>query len=184
MSTCRPELYGSSERVCSLSASAQPCGATLLASSGRIELASTAMDSLEKLGAIEAIKQLKARYFRTLDTKDWAGFRDVLADDVRIDTTQDAGGEPSVGADAFIPRLLEAIGSAITVHHGHMAEIEITSPTTACGVWAMEDLIRWPQGFPVAGMHGWGHYRETYVKQDGAWRIASLTLTRLRVDFE
>ena len=31
---------------------------------------------------IEAIKQLKARYFRTMDTKDWAGMREVFADDV------------------------------------------------------------------------------------------------------
>jgi hypothetical protein len=142
------------------------------------------MDSLEKLDAIEAIKQLKARYFRTLDTKDWDGFREVLTDDVMIDTTQDAGGEPSVGSDAFIPKLLDAIGPATTVHHGHMPEIEITSPTTAHGVWAMEDLIRWPEGSPIAGMHGWGHYTETYVKTGGGWRIKSLKLTRLRVDFE
>jgi hypothetical protein len=32
-------------------------------------------------------------------------------------------------------------------------------------------------------MHGWGHYHETYVKGDGGWRIQTLTLTRLRVDF-
>jgi hypothetical protein len=142
------------------------------------------MNTLEKLDAIEAIKQLKARYFRTLDTKDWAGLREVFTEDVMIDTTQDAGGEPSVGVEAFVPRLLDAIGLATTVHHGHMAEIEITSPTTAHGVWAMEDLIRWPEGFPIAGMHGWGHYNESYVKQGDGWRISSLTLTRLRVDFE
>jgi hypothetical protein len=142
------------------------------------------MDSLERLEAIEAIKQLKARYFRMLDTKDWPGFRDVFTEDVVIDTTQDAGGEPSVGSDAFIPRLLDAIELATTVHHGHMAEIEITSPTTAHGVWAMEDLIRWPEGSPIESMHGWGHYVETYLKQDGGWRIKSLKLTRLRVDFE
>jgi hypothetical protein len=142
------------------------------------------METIETLEAIEAIKQLKARYFRTLDTKDWDGFRKVLADDVVIDTTEDAGGEPSVGADAFIPRLVEAIGPATTVHHGHMPEIEIMSPTTARAVWAMEDLIRWPPGGPVAAMHGWGHYRETYIKVPEGWRIASLQLTRLRVDFE
>jgi hypothetical protein len=108
----------------------------------------------------------------------------VLTDDVVIDTTEDAGGKPSVGADAFIPRLLEAIGEATTVHHGHMAEIEPTSPTTARGIWAMEDMIRWPHGAPIGSMHGWGHYFETYRKQPDGWRIATLKLTRLRVDFE
>jgi hypothetical protein len=142
------------------------------------------MELIERLEAIEAIQQLKARYFRTLDTKDWVGFRGVLTDDVVIDTTEDAGGVPSVGADAFIPRLLEAIGEATTVHHGHMAEIELTSPTTADGVWAMEDRIRWPSGAPIGSMHGWGHYFETYRKQPDGWRIATLKLTRLRVDFE
>ncbi len=39
---------------------------------------------------IEAIRQLKARYFRTLDQKDWSGYRQVFADDVEIDVTDDA----------------------------------------------------------------------------------------------
>ena len=42
---------------------------------------------------IEAIKRLKARYFRTLDTKDWAAYREVFVDDVVIDTTG-SGGKP------------------------------------------------------------------------------------------
>ena len=36
---------------------------------------------------VEAIKQLKARYFRTMDTKDWAGMCQVFTDDVVVDTT-------------------------------------------------------------------------------------------------
>jgi len=36
---------------------------------------------------IEAIKQLKARYFRTMDTKDWDGMRTVFTDDVVMDTS-------------------------------------------------------------------------------------------------
>ena len=33
-------------------------------------------------------------------------------------------------------------------------------------------------------LQGFGHYHERYVKVDGRWRIAYLTLTRLRVDAE
>ncbi|WP_166875220.1 nuclear transport factor 2 family protein [Salinibacterium sp. ZJ450] len=33
---------------------------------------------------IEAIKQLKARYFRALDTKDWDAFRGVFVEDPQI----------------------------------------------------------------------------------------------------
>lgn len=128
---------------------------------------------------IEAIKQLKARYFRTMDTKDWDGMRAVFTDGVVMDTTESGGGVLA-GADDFLAFLREALGEAVTVHHGHMPEIEVTSPTTATGIWALEDLIRWPDG---TDLRGYGHYHETYEKgDDGAWRIASSRLTRLRMD--
>ena len=50
---------------------------------------------------IEAIKQLKARYCRTMDTKDWAAMREVFADDVTMDTTE-SGGDVVTGADDFM----------------------------------------------------------------------------------
>ena len=43
------------------------------------------MDTVERLEAIEEIKQLKARYFRCMDTKDWHGFTTVFAPDARMD---------------------------------------------------------------------------------------------------
>ena len=128
---------------------------------------------------VEAIKQLKARYFRTMDTKDWAGMRAVFTDDVVMDTSESGGGVIT-GADEFIAFLSETLADVVTVHHGHMPEIEITSPTTATGIWSMEDMLRWPNGMEL---HGYGHYHETYTKTDGGWRIASTKLTRLRSDF-
>ena len=73
---------------------------------------------------VEAIKQLKARYFRTMDTKDWAGMRQVFSDDVTMDTSA-AGGGVITGADEFMAFLEVALADAITVHHGHMPEIEL-----------------------------------------------------------
>ena len=129
---------------------------------------------------IEAIKQLKARYFRTMDTKDWNGMRQVFTDDVVIDTSE-AGGEAVRGADTFMAFLEDLLGDVLTVHHGHMPEIEITSPTTATGVWSMEDKLRWPNGMEL---DGYGHYHETYEKIGGEWRIKTLLLTRLRMDMK
>src|SRR5690242_12630202 len=127
---------------------------------------------------IEAIKQLKARYFRTMDTKDWDGMRAVFTDDLVVNTTSSGGGVVT-GADEFMKFLRSMIGDVVTVHHGHMPEIELTSPTSATGVWSMEDMLRWPNG---TEMHGYGHYHETYEKREGTWRIKTTTLTRLRVD--
>lgn len=128
---------------------------------------------------IEAIKRVKARYFRFMDTKDWDAMREVFADDVVVDTSSSGGGVVT-GADPFIAFLRDAIGDVVTVHHGHMPEVELASSTTATGIWAMEDMLRWPNGME---MHGYGHYHETYEKIDGTWRIKSTTLTRLRTDF-
>ena len=128
---------------------------------------------------IEAIKQLKARYFRTMDIKDWAGMRRVFADDVVMDTTE-SGGDVIAGADEFLAFLEPTLRDVVTVHHGHMPEIALTSGTTATGIWSMEDMLRWPDG---TEMHGYGHYHETYSKVDGVWRITTSTLTRLRTDF-
>jgi len=142
---------------------------------------SEAADALQRLVDIEAIKQLKARYFRLMDTKDWDAMREVFADDVWIDTT-DSGGRVVEGADEFMAGLRELLHDVVTVHHGHMPEIDVTSDTTARGIWAMEDVLRWPDGAPIRTLHGYGHYHETYEKAEGQWRIASTTLTRLRVD--
>jgi hypothetical protein len=130
-------------------------------------------------GDVEAIKQLKARYFRLMDTKNWAAMRRVFADDVTIDTSESGGGVIT-GADDFMAFLEPTLADAVTVHHGHMPEIELTSATTATGVWAMQDVIKFPDG---TCMTGYGHYHETYTKIGGEWLIASSTLTRLRMDF-
>lgn len=128
---------------------------------------------------IEAIRQLKARYFRTMDTKDWDGMRAVFTDDVVIDTTE-SGGERVEGADAFMDFLRRSLDGATTVHHGHMPEIDVTSDTTATGIWALHDIVVWTNGMRLDGA---GHYHETYEKAGGEWRIKTSKLTRLHVDF-
>lgn len=128
---------------------------------------------------IEDIKRLKARYFRCLDTKDWPGLREVFTDDLVADSTE-AGGQVVTGADAFITFLQEVLAGATTVHQGHMPEIELTSPTTATGIWALHDIVIWPGGLRLDGH---GHYHETYTKTAAGWRIATSRLTRLHTDF-
>jgi uncharacterized protein (TIGR02246 family) len=135
-------------------------------------------EALRRLVDIEEITQLKARYFRFMDTKDWDSFAQVFTPDVVID----ADGYIGEGRDAFLEFLPEILDGVVTTHHGHMPEITITGPDTATGVWAMFDYLTWPGGDPPKGMQGYGHYHEEYVRRDGAWRIHRLKLTRLRVD--
>lgn len=129
---------------------------------------------------IEAIKQLKARYCRLLDTKDWGEWRNLFTDDFVSDTRQ-SGGKIISGADEFVAFLQRTLGkpSQPTVHQVHAPEIELTSPSTATGIWALNDVVRLAPG---VNLQGYGHYHETYEKTDGQWRIKTSTLTRLRED--
>ncbi len=137
-----------------------------------------AMDDTVTLLEIEAIKQLKARYCRLLDTKDWQAWRDLFSDDFLSDTSQ-AGGKVIRGADEFVAFTRKGLRNQATVHQVHAPEIELTSPTTARGVWALEDVVRFGPG---VNLRGYGHYTETYEKVDGQWLFTSSTLTRLRED--
>ncbi len=138
------------------------------------------MNDTQALHDIEAIKQLKARYCRLLDAKDWIAWREIFTDDFVSDTTE-AGGKLVTGADDFIAMVRKFLGKPkqVTVHQVHAPEIELTSPTTARGVWALEDFVRFALGL---SLRGYGHYHETYEKVDGQWRIKSSKLTRLRED--
>ena len=136
------------------------------------------MDDATALLEIEAIKQLKARYCRYLDTKDWQAWRSLFSDDFLSDTSP-AGGKVIQGADDFVAFTRKSLRSQATVHQVHAPEIELTSPTTARGVWALEDVVRFGPG---VNLRGYGHYTETYEKVDGQWLITSSTLTRLRED--
>lgn len=137
-----------------------------------------AMDDAAALLEIEAIKQLKARYCRYLDTKDWVAWRGIFTDDFLSDTSQ-AGGKEIRGADDFVAFTRKGVGNRATAHQVHAPEIELTSATTARGIWALEDVVRLAPG---VNLRGYGHYHETYEKIDGQWRITSSTLTRLRED--
>jgi SnoaL-like domain len=143
------------------------------------------MTESEQMLAVEEIKQAKARYFRCMDTKDWAGFEAVFAPDATVDYTP-PGGKPAdwsfAGRANIMGFVRKTVELALTVHHGHMPEVEMTSPTTARATFAMEDLIWWPEGSRRRTLHGWGHYHETYEKIDGKWLIKTLRLTRLRVE--
>jgi SnoaL-like domain len=129
---------------------------------------------------LELIKQLKARYCRHLDAKDWVAWRELFADDF-VGEIAGTGGRAIVGADEFVAYARSTLGrrSQPTVHQVHSPEISLTSPTSARGVWALSDVVRL---LPAFTLRGYGHYHETYEKHDGRWRLKSSHLSRLRED--
>ena len=67
---------------------------------------------------LEAIKQLKARYFRLMDTKQWEAFRELFTDDAVMQSTPDPE-ERFVGGDEIAAKVSRALADAVSVHHGH-----------------------------------------------------------------
>ena len=142
------------------------------------------MDDLEKLVAIAEIRRLKARRVRSMDLKDWPGYAACHTSDAVTSAFQSEVGDtnPVVGGEAIAARLARQLEGRTTAHHLHEPEIELTSATTAKGVWPMEDMLWWSEGGADHWIHGYGHYHETYQKIDGEWLIKSRSLSRIRVD--
>jgi hypothetical protein len=142
----------------------------------------TAPETLQHLLDIEAIKQLKARYFRLMDQKQWDDWGLVFATDCVMEVPE--AEIVNHGRNEIVTSVSGALVGARTCHHGHMPEIEITGAGTARGVWAMFDYVEWDeQDGARVGLQGYGHYREEYKREDGEWRIARTRLERLRVDW-
>ena len=144
------------------------------------------MTNAEELIVLEEIKKLKSKYFYYLDSKDWERWKsEVWAPDGTLHVPE-ISDEPVAGADVIAAWTAERMADVLSIHHGHMPNIEILSDDSAKGIWAMEDILRWPQD--SAGLdgyrfiHGYGHYRETYTRGPDGWRIKSSQLTRLYVE--
>ncbi|MBS7247260.1 MAG: nuclear transport factor 2 family protein [Candidatus Jordarchaeales archaeon] len=124
---------------------------------------------------IEAIKRLKAKYWRCCDKKLWDELEECFTEDAIADYFPNLHFE---GRDAIIKFLKESLGPdyMITAHGGHNAEIEIISETEARGIWALNDLVIIQPGIR---MRGYGHYEDEYVKENGRWKIKRIKQTRI-----
>lgn len=129
------------------------------------------MDELRTLLEIEAIRQLKYRYFRFLDLKQWDDMAGLFVEDA---SAAYSGGKYAFeGRDEIMKFLTGALGrpTMLTAHHGHHPEIELTSESTATGIWALWDTVIDTQHHIT--IRGAAFYDDEYVKVDGTWRFKS-----------
>jgi hypothetical protein len=127
------------------------------------------MEFVKKMEEIEAIKQLKYRYIRAIDQKLWDVMESCFTPDA---TSSYSGGKYAFdGRDAIMKFLTESMSrpTFLSSHRVHQPEIELTSPTTATGIWALEDYVIDEQhGITI---HGAAFYQDRYVKAGGEWKI-------------
>ena len=135
-----------------------------------------------------AIRLLKARYCRFLDTRDIDSWRQLFASDASwcCSTSRSRPAVPTRRrchrwwawrrSSRWCSVASPAPPPCTTAHAGD----QTASPVTATGIWAMEDLLVFPDG---SRLHGAGHYHEEYEKREGRWQITRLHLTRTLMDF-
>lgn len=151
------------------------------------------MNEMDTLAACEEIRKVKALYFRAMDTKQWDLLNDVFTQDAICDyrgalrspdepSTEEDDKDLVSGFTAVKDYIRTGLTPLVSCHQGFMPEITVESADNASAIWAMTDRLLLPDS-PVREIVGYGHYHETYRKVAGSWRIATLKLTRLRVDF-
>jgi ketosteroid isomerase-like protein len=133
---------------------------------------------MSNLDELEAIKQLKYRYLRFLDTKQWEALGALLTHDCA--TSYDSGRFSCNGRAEVIAFLEKSMGShaVLSKHHVHHPELELLNARSARGVWYLEDTV-----FDYRNklrVDGTALYFDRYRKNsDGSWRIAHTGYQRI-----
>jgi len=132
------------------------------------------------LAALEDLRRLKYRYFRTLDLKLWDDFAATLTDDVQGPYGTKVYGESLAldGRQAVVDFMRSKLSDDIlTVHIAQHPELEVDGDE-ATGSWAFEDTVIVPS-FNVL-IRGAGYYTDRYRRgTDGQWRIAATSYDRI-----
>ena len=132
------------------------------------------------LASIEEIRQLKYRYFRTLDMKEWDAFGDCLAEDVVARYGTQAMDKPLHfdNRKDVVEFMSGNLGtSIISIHIASHPEIAVDGDS-ATGSWGFEDTVIVPD-FKVM-IRGGGYYKDEYRKDpDGKWRISATKYERI-----
>jgi hypothetical protein len=125
----------------------------------------------DNLAEIEAIKQVKYRYLRALDTKHWDDFADTLTEDVIGDYGESLGEEHHFTDRATLVEFMRTSMPAgiITEHRVTHPEIDIDGDQ-ATGIWYLQDkVIAAEFNFMLVGA---GFYHDTYRRTADGWRIS------------
>jgi hypothetical protein len=147
-------------------------------------------DAVQELLAIEAIRRLKAAYFRAMDAQDWNGFAALLTDDFEVifavpeeqfhppDATRLPDGRMLADRARLLAWMRVGAQGMTTVHHAHMPVIDVTGPDSATGCWSMTDYTTWTGDDGPMWMASYGTHEETYRRTGDRWQICRSIFAR------
>lgn len=137
-------------------------------------------EQVQRLNDIEEIKELKGRYFRALDSKDWPALEATLSPNVHTGYSNGTlvfNGPKEV--TGFFEKSMPK--SQITLHQGHTPDFEFESDTEAIGHWYLQDNLIFCKGNQYEGtqIQGSAFYTDKYEKIDGKWLIVETGYVRV-----
>lgn len=114
---------------------------------------------------IRAIEDLKYRYVRFLDTKDWESFADCLTPDV----TSDYNGLEFSDRNTLVEYMRTNLADILTMHQVHHPELDVDGDN-ATGRWYLYDKVLVPAYDYY--LEGAAFYEDRYVRTADGWKIA------------
>jgi hypothetical protein len=118
------------------------------------------------LVVLEEIKQLKYRYLRTLDLKQWDEFRGTFVPSASADYGE---GLAFGSREEIVKFMRDSLGpQMITFHQCHHPEITIEGDR-ATGRWYLEDKVIMPEHRLI--LEGAAFYSDRYVRTPEGWQI-------------
>lgn len=127
---------------------------------------------------IEAIKGVKYRYLRALDTKHWDDFAATLVEDVKGDYGPSLGNELHfTDRDALVEFMRTSLGpGVITEHRVDHPEITLEGPDEASATWYLQDrVIAAEFNFMLIGA---AFYHDRYRRTPDGWKISATSYDR------
>lgn len=130
---------------------------------------------IDDLVAQRELEQLKYRYLRTLDEKDWNAFAELFTPDA---TAVYGARLAFTGPGEIVSFMQENLGpTMITVHQVHHPELTVDGDQ-ATGTWSLMDKVIMTEHRYV--LEGASFYRDRYQRaEDGHWRIAHTSYERI-----
>ena len=130
------------------------------------------MSGMADVDAIEAIKRVKYRYLRALDTKHWDDFADTLTEDIAGDYGSSLGKEHHFTDRAALVELMRTSMPAGVLTEHRVTHPEITvDGDEAEATWYLQDRVIVPEyNFMLFGA---GFYHDRYRRTEDGWKICA-----------
>ena len=131
------------------------------------------MTGMADADAIEAIKQVKYRYMRALDTKHWDDFADTLTEDIVGEYGSSLGKELRFTNRGELVEFMRTAMPAgvLTEHRVTHPEITIVDTDEAEGRWYLQDRVIVPEHKFM--LFGAAFYLDRYRKTADGWKICA-----------